>query len=104
MRKKLKPAHPGEILREEFLKPLRLSMNKLALNLRVPVTRVADIVGERRAITADTALRLARYFQNAPAFWMNLQTRFDLEIAEDGVAAKIARDVQPLETASNLER
>lgn len=104
MRKKLKPVHLGEILREEFLKPLRLSMNKLALDLRVPVTRVADIVGERRAITADTALRLARYFQNAPAFWMNLQTRFDLEIAEDRVAAKIARDVQPLETAADLER
>jgi len=104
MPRKLKPVHPGEILREEFLKPLRLSMNKLALDLRVPVTRIADIVNERRGITADTALRLARYFQNAPAFWMNLQTRYDLQVAEDQLAPKIARDVHPLEPASTLDR
>ena len=104
MPKKLKPVHPGEILREEFLKPLRLSMNRLALDLRVPVTRIADIVNERRGITADTALRLARYFQNAPAFWMNLQTRYDLQVAEDHLALKIARDVHPLEPASTLDR
>ena len=104
MPRKLKPVHPGEILREEFLKPLRLSMNKLALDLRVPVTRIADIVNERRGITADTALRLARYFQNAPAFWMNLQTRYDLRVAEDQLAPKIARDVHPLEPASTLDR
>jgi len=101
MAKKLKPAHPGEILYEEFMKPLGLSMNKLALDLRVPVTRIADIVGERRGITADTALRLARYFGNAPVFWMNLQTRYDLEVAEDELAAKVERDVHPLETASS---
>jgi addiction module HigA family antidote len=101
MAKKLKPVHPGEILHEEFMKPLRLSMNKLALDLRVPVTRIADIVGERRGITADTALRLARYFKNAPVFWMNLQTRYDLEVAQDQLAAKVERDVQPLETASS---
>ena len=99
MRKKLKPVHPGEILHEEFMKPLGLSMNKLALDLRVPVTRIADIVGERRGITADTALRLARYFKNTPVFWMNLQIRYDLEIAQDELAAKVERDVQPLETA-----
>ncbi|PYT78442.1 MAG: addiction module antidote protein, HigA family [Acidobacteria bacterium] len=98
--KKLKPVHPGEILHEEFMKPLGLSMNKLALDLRVPVTRIADIVGERRGITADTALRLARYFKNTPVFWMNLQTRYDLEVAQDELAAKVERDVQPLETAS----
>jgi antitoxin HigA-1 len=101
MAKKLKPVHPGEILHEEFMKPLGLSMNKLALDLRVPVTRIADIVGERRGITADTALRLARYFGNAPVFWMNLQTRYDLEVAEDELSAKVERDVQPLETASS---
>jgi addiction module HigA family antidote len=101
MAKKLKPVHPGEILHEEFMKPLSLSMNKLALDLRVPVTRIADIVGERRGITADTALRLARYFKNAPVFWMNLQTRYDLEVAQDELAAKVERDVQPLETASS---
>jgi antitoxin HigA-1 len=101
MTKKLKPVHPGEILHEEFMMPLGLSMNKLALDLRVPVTRIADIVGERRGITADTALRLARYFKNAPVFWMNLQIRYDLEIAQDEVSAKVERDVQPLETASS---
>jgi len=101
MAKKLKPVHPGEILHEEFMKPLGLSMNKLALDLRVPVTRIADIVGERRGITADTALRLARYFRNAPVFWMNLQTRYDLEVAEDELSARVQRDVQPLETASS---
>jgi antitoxin HigA-1 len=99
MPKKLRPVHPGEILREEFMKPLHLSMNRLALDLRVPVTRIADIVNERRGITADTALRLARYFQNAPAFWMNLQTRYDLEVADDEIAAKVQRDVRPLQPA-----
>ena len=67
------------------------------MDLRVPVTRIADIVNERRGITADTALRFARYFKNSPTFWMNLQTRFDLEIAEDRIAAKVQRDVQPLQ-------
>ncbi len=91
MAKKMKPVHPGEILREEFMTPLGLSMNKMAMALRVPVTRIADIVNERRGITADTALRFARYFRNSPAFWMNLQTRYDLEVAEDEIAAKVAR-------------
>jgi addiction module HigA family antidote len=98
MAKKLKPVHPGEILREEFMKPLGLSMNKLALNLRVPVTRIAEIVGERRGITVDTALRLARYFRNSPTFWLNLQMRYELEVAEDShETEKIARDVHPVE-------
>jgi addiction module HigA family antidote len=96
MAKKLKPVHPGEILREEFMKPLGLSMNRMAIDLRVPVTRIADIVNERRGISADTALRFARYFKNSPTFWMNLQTRYDLEVAEDKIAAKVLRDVQPL--------
>jgi len=99
MARKLKPVHPGEILREEFMKPLGLSMNKLALDLRVPVTRIAEIVHQRRGITADTALRLARYFKTAPIFWMNLQVRYQLEVAEDEQADKVARDVQPLEAA-----
>jgi len=99
MARKLKPVHAGEILHEEFMKPLGLSMNKLALDLRVPVTRIAEIVHERRAITADTALRLGRYFKTTPVFWMNLQVRYDLEVAEDGQAEKIARDVQPLEAS-----
>ena len=103
MAKKLKPVHPGEILREEFMAPLRLSMNKMAMDLRVPVTRIADIVNERRGITADTALRFARYFKNTPTFWMNLQTRYELEIAEDEIAGKVERDVQPLEIVSARE-
>ena len=97
MAKRLKPVHPGEILSEDFMKPYRLSMNRLALDLRVPVTRIADIVAERRAVTTDTALRLARYFKTTPEFWLNLQTKYDLEIAEDEELAKIERDVQPLE-------
>jgi len=100
MTRKLKPVHPGEILREEFMKPLDLSMNRLALDLRVPVTRIAEIVHERRGVSTDTALRLGRYFNTTPVFWMNLQVRYDLEVAEDELAAKVARDVQPLETAA----
>ncbi|HEV2387054.1 MAG TPA: HigA family addiction module antitoxin [Candidatus Acidoferrales bacterium] len=100
MTKKLRPVHPGEILREEFMKPLGLSMNRLALDLRVPVTRIAEIAGERRGITVDTALRLARYFRNSPAFWLNLQMRYELEVAEDSRETKrIARDVRPVEAA-----
>jgi len=97
MAKKIKPVHPGEILREEFMVPLGLSMNRVAIDLRVSVTRIADIVNEKRAITADTALRFARYFNNSPTFWMNLQTRYDLEVAEDEIADKVERDVRPLE-------
>lgn len=72
-------------------------MNKIAMALPVPVTRIADIVNERRGITADTALRFARYFRNSPAFWMNLETRYDVEVAEDEIALQVERDVQPLE-------
>jgi antitoxin HigA-1 len=97
MARKLKPVHPGEILLEDFMKPYGLSMNRLALNLRVPVTRIADIVAERRGISSDTALRLARYFRNTPIFWMNLQVRYDLDVAEDEQADKVARDVRPME-------
>jgi len=97
MRRKLKPVHPGEILREEFMVPLGLSMNRMAMDLRVPVTRIADIIKEKRGITADAALRFARYFKNSAAFWVNLQTRYDLEVAQDEIAAKVERDVRPLE-------
>jgi addiction module HigA family antidote len=95
MTKRLKPLHPGEILREEFLTPLGLSMNKLALDLRVPVTRIGEIVHQRRAITPETALRLAQYFRTSPEFWMNLQTRYDLERAEDRLLPSVRRDVRP---------
>jgi addiction module HigA family antidote len=95
--KKRKPVHPGEILSEDFMKPYQLGMNKLALDLRVPVTRIADIVAERRSISPDTALRLGGYFKTTPRFWLNLQTKYDLEIAEDEYLAKIERDVRPIE-------
>ncbi len=101
MAKKLKPIHPGEQLREEFMKPYRLSMNRLALDLRVPVTRIAEIVNQRRGITADTAFRLARYFKTTPQFWMNMQLKYELDVAEDELAAKIERDVQPFEAISS---
>jgi antitoxin HigA-1 len=71
-------------------------MNKVAIDLRVPVTRIADIVNAKRGITDDTALRFARYFKNSPTFWMNLQSRYDLEIAEDKIADEVERDVRPL--------
>jgi antitoxin HigA-1 len=100
MAKKLKPVHPGEILSQDFMKPYRLSMNKLALDLRVPVTRIADIVAERRGISPDTALRLGRYFKTTPRFWLNLQTKYDLEVAEDENLAQIERDVRPIEVTA----
>ena len=93
---KLKPIHPGEVLREEFMRPLGLSVNRLALELRVPVTRMAEIVHRRRAVTSDTALRLGRLFRTTPEFWLNLQTRYDLEIARDRQEKKVEREVHPL--------
>ena len=94
--KKLPPIHPGEILREDFLKPLGISMNRLALDLRVPVTRIAEIVHQRRGITPDTALRLGRYFNTSARFWMNAQSSYDLEVAQDELQAAVERDVRPL--------
>ncbi len=89
------PIHPGEMLREEFLVPMGLSANALALAIRVPVTRVSEIVNERRGITADTALRLARYFRMTPEFWMNLQSHYDLEIVRDAKDRMIRESVKP---------
>jgi antitoxin HigA-1 len=103
MAKKLKPIHPGEHLREDFLKPYGLSMNKLAMDLRVPVTRIADIVAGRRGITADTALRLGRYFKISPQFWMNLQMKYEMDVAEDDSLAEIERDVRPISAAHRAE-
>jgi len=99
MPKKIKPVHPGEILRDEFMKPLGVSMNRMALDLRVPITRIADIVHERRGITPDTAMRFGLYFKTSSTFWLNLQTRYDLEMMEGREAQQIARDVRPLESA-----
>jgi|SRR5580700_1392760 addiction module HigA family antidote len=90
------PVHPGEILREDFMKPLSLSVNKLALELHVPATRIGEIVHERRRITADTALRLARYFRNNAEFWLNLQNFYDLEVSRrSGAVSEIERQVDP---------
>ena len=97
--KKMEPLHPGEILNEEFLKPLGLSQNKLAMALHVPARRINEIVLGRRGITADTALRLARYFNMSPQFWLGLQMDFELDKAEDLIEAKIEREIQPLATA-----
>jgi len=93
--KLLPPIHPGEILRLDFMEPLQLSMNRLALDLRVPVTRIAEIVHARRGITPETALRLARYFNTSPGFWLNLQTAYDLEMAHDKLSHTIEREVRP---------
>jgi len=98
-RRRLPPVHPGEILGEDLLKPLRISLNRLGRDLRVPVTRVSEIVHGRRSITADTALRLARYFGTTPEFWMNLQAAYDLDAAQRASADRIVRDVQPRRAA-----
>ncbi|MGD0097062.1 MAG: HigA family addiction module antitoxin [Terracidiphilus sp.] len=92
---RMPPLHPGEMLREEFMKPLGLSSNALAMELRVPVTRISEIVRERRGITADTALRLARYFNMSPEFWMRLQMDFDLELAADAEETAIHEMIRP---------
>jgi addiction module HigA family antidote len=97
--RRLPPVHPGEILREDLLTPLGISINRLGRDLRVPVTRMSEIVNGRRGITADTALRLARYFGTTPEFWMNLQASFDLDVAQRASADRIARDVHPREAA-----
>ncbi len=99
-KKTLAPIHPGEILSEDFMKPLKLSMNKLAMELRVPTTRIAEIVHGARSITADTALRLARYFNTSPQFWLNLQRDYDLQVAQDAKFDEISRDIRPLPASS----
>jgi antitoxin HigA-1 len=94
--KLMPPVHPGEILREDFMKPVGLTVNKLALELHVPATRIGEIVHERRRITAETALRLARYFNTNAEFWLNLQTFYDLEVTRrSGKVTEIERQVHP---------
>jgi antitoxin HigA-1 len=93
--KKLPPIHPGEILSEEFLKPLGMSMNKLADELHVPANRITQIVEGRRSITGETALRLARYFGTSAEFWLGMQKDYDLQVARDEFEADVKRQVQP---------
>ncbi|MGC9225091.1 MAG: HigA family addiction module antitoxin [Terracidiphilus sp.] len=97
------PIHPGEFLREDFLAPLGLSANALALALRVPVTRISEIVRERRGITADTALRLARYFGTTPDFWMKKQMSYDLALAHRESMARIEVEIFPSARAGKGE-
>ena len=91
---RLAPIAPGEVLLEEFLKPMGLSQNRLALDIRVPARRINEIVHGKRRITTDTALRLARYFDMSPQFWLGLQLDYDLDMAEDELAEQINREVQ----------
>jgi addiction module HigA family antidote len=100
---RMAPLHPGEMLREEFMKPLGLSSNALAMELRVPVTRISEIVRERRGITADTALRLARYFNMSAEFWMRLQMDYDLESAADAEETAIHETIRPRASHANVE-
>jgi addiction module HigA family antidote len=97
-RRTVRYPHPGETIREDFLKPLGMSVNRLAVELRVPATRMTEIVHGRRGITADTALRVGRYFNTTPKFWLNLQASYDLAVASDAHSNEIERTVQPRET------
>ena len=91
----MRPVHPGEILREDYLNELNMSANALAQALKVPAPRINDIVRERRGVTADTALRLARYFNTTPRFWLNLQAAYELRLAEIAAGSRIKREVVP---------
>lgn len=97
---KLAPIHPGEVLLSDFLEPLALSQYRLAHDVSVPPRRINEIVHGTRAITADTALRLARYFGTTDRFWLNLQARFDLETQRDALGSRLAREVRIFERAS----
>ena len=98
MKNGMRPIHPGEILREEFLAPLDMSVNALARELRVDATRMNDIVRERRRVTSDTAMRLSRFFGMSAEFWMNLQRDFDLKtLAASEEGASILRDIKPMD-------
>lgn len=97
-KKKIKPLHPGEVLLEEFLKPMEISQNRLALDIGVPPRRINEIVLEKRRITADTALRLGRYFGMSPQFWLGLQMDYDLDTEEDNLGERLDREVRELTT------
>jgi addiction module HigA family antidote len=96
MNKQLPPIHPGEILMEEFLEPMGISQYRLAKDISVPPRRINEIVHGKRSITADTALRLGRFFGMSPEFWLNLQTRYDLEVTEDFLAGRLDDEVHAL--------
>jgi antitoxin HigA-1 len=93
--RKLAPVHPGEVLHEEFLVPLGLSQNRLALDIGVPARRINEIVLRKRRVTAETALRLARYFDTTPQFWLGLQTDYDVDVVLDELGDRLEREVRP---------
>ena len=93
MNKKIPPIHPGEILLEEFIKPMGISQNRLAMDIRVPARRINEIVLKKRSITPDTALRLAKYFHMSPQFWLGLQMDYDLDVANDLLSEKVQKEV-----------
>jgi antitoxin HigA-1 len=97
MADKLSPIHPGEVLLEEFIKPINLSQNRLAIDIGVDARRINEIVLGKRSVTADTALRLGRFFGNSPQFWLGLQTQYDLDVTEDLLGKRLEREVRPLE-------
>ena len=92
--RKMAALHPGEILLEEFLKPMNLSQNKLALDIRVPARRINEIVHGKRRITADTALRLAKYFKMSPQFWLGLQMDYDIDVTSDQLADRLDQEIR----------
>jgi addiction module HigA family antidote len=98
--RKLAPIHPGEVLHADFLEPLGVSQYRLAQDISVPARRINEIVHGKRAVSADTALRLARYFGTSERFWLNLQARFDLEQQRDVLGARLAKEVRVLDRAS----
>ena len=98
--RKLAPIHPGEVLHADFLEPLGISQYRLAQDISVPARRINEIVHGKRAVSADTALRLARYFGTSERFWLNLQARFDLEQQRDVLGARLAKEVRVLDRAS----
>ena len=95
MKNKLIPIHPGEVLLEEFIKPMNLSQNRIAIDIGVDARRINEIVLGKRSVTADTALRLARLFGNSPQVWLGLQTQYDLDVTEDQLGKRLDREVRP---------
>lgn len=100
MKKKHEPVHPGEVLEEEFLKPLELSQYRLAKDIHVPCRRINEIVLGKRSISADTALRLARYFGNTAKFWMNLQAQYDLDLQSEKLGRELSSSIKPFDKAA----
>ena len=98
--KKMAPLHPGEILLEEFLKPMKLSQNKLANDIKVPARRINEIVHGKRRITADTALRLAKYFDMSPQFWLGLQMDYDLDVTGDQLSERLEKEIRKYQPAT----